>query len=277
MAEGRIWLDGALVPIEAAHVPVTDRAFTVGDGVFESLRADGGVPFALRRHLARLRRSAERVGLTVPWSDEELRAAVAAVLAAEPRDHARVRITVSAGTGPVGTPRGAGRPTVVVTAAPSAPRPPTTAVCTAPWPRNERSPLAGVKSTSYGEMVLALAHAEARGCGEALLATTTGLLSEATGSNVFVVLGGRLVTPPLSSGCLPGVTRALVLELTDAVEEDVPMAALAEADEVFLTSTTRRVQAVHELDGRPLHPAPGPVTAAVRDALEDLVRRTAEP
>ena len=124
---------------------------------------------------------------------------------------------------------------------------------------------------------LALAHAEARGCGEALLATTTGLLSEATGSNVFVVLGGRLVTPPLSSGCLPGVTRALVLELTDAVEEDVPMAALAEADEVFLTSTTRRVQAVHELDGRPLHPAPGPVTAAVRDALEDLVRRTAEP
>jgi branched-subunit amino acid aminotransferase/4-amino-4-deoxychorismate lyase len=82
--------------------------------------------------------------------------------------------------------------------------------------------MAGIKTTSYAENVKALAYAKERGCAEAIFATTTGLLCEGTGSNVFVAIDGRLVTPPLSSGCLAGVTRELVLEVTDAVEEDIP-------------------------------------------------------
>ena len=127
---------------------------------------------------------------------------------------------------------------------------PTAAVCVVPWPRNERGAMAGIKTTSYAENVKALAYAKERGCTEALFETTTGLLCEGTGSNVFVGIDGRLLTPPLSSGCLAGVTRDLLLEVTDAVEEDIPMAAFREADEVFLTSTGRDVQPVHRVDDR---------------------------
>jgi branched-chain amino acid aminotransferase len=133
-----------------------------------------------------------------------------------------------------------------------------------------------VKSTSYAENVVALAGAKERGCTEALFETTTGLLSEGTGSNVFVGIGGRLLTPPLSSGCLAGVTRALVLEWTDAVEEDIPMTAFAEADEVFLTSTGRDVQPVHRVDDRDL-PAPGPLTQAALDAWAAHARLSDDP
>ena len=128
-------------------------------------------------------------------------------------------------------------------------------MCVVPWPRNERGAMAGIKTTSYAENVKALAYAKARGCTEAIFPTTTDLLSEGTGSNVFVGIGGRLLTPPLSSGCLAGVTRDLVLEVTDAIEEDIPMAAFLAADDVFLTSTGRDVQPVDRIDDRD---APGP-------------------
>jgi branched-chain amino acid aminotransferase len=123
---------------------------------------------------------------------------------------------------------------------------------------------------------VALAYAKERGCSEALFATTTGLLSEGTGSNVFVAVGGRLVTPPLSSGCLAGVTRDLVLEVTDAVEEDIPMEVFEQADEVFLTSTGRDVQAVHRVDDRALT-APGPLTDAAAAAFAELAAAEVDP
>jgi branched-chain amino acid aminotransferase len=148
---------------------------------------------------------------------------------------------------------------VIVAAGPLLPAEGSTCVCTVPWPRNERSAVAGLKTTSYAENVVALAYAKERSCTEALYATSTGLLCEGTGSNVFVVHEGRLVTPTLATGCLAGVTRALVLQVTDAVEADLPVTALAQADEVFLTSTGRDVQPVREVDGRDLGP-PGPRT-----------------
>jgi branched-chain amino acid aminotransferase len=142
-----------------------------------------------------------------------------------------------------------------------------------PWVRNERSAVAGVKTTSYAENVVALAHAKANGAGEALFANTVGQLCEGTGSNVFLVMGGDVVTPPLSSGCLAGVTRALLIEWADVVERDLPTGALLDADEVFLTSSTRDVQAVHAVGDREL--PPGPVTQRLaalfaERAAEDL-------
>ncbi len=275
MAE-RVWIDGALVDAGAAKVPVFDHGLTVGDGVFETLRAIDGSPFAMRRHLERLRRSAERVGLALPWSDDDLRGAVGAVLASDPRPHARVRITVTSGGMALGPRRDDGAPTVLVMAGALRLADPTVAVCTVPWPRNERSPLAGVKSTSFAEGVLAIEHARAQGCAEALLGDTQGRLCEGSASNVFVAIDGRLRTPSLSCGCLPGVTRALLLELVDAVEEELPLEVLTDVDELLLTSTGRGVQPVHAVDGR-ARAAPGPCTAAAMAAFADLVARDLDP
>lgn len=271
-----VWLDGALVPAAEATVSVFDQGFTVGAGAFESLKAVDGVPFAARRHLERLRLSAAELDLALPWTDDELRAAVGAVVAEVPGPLARVRITVTAGPAPLGPGPAAGQPTVVVAAGPLGPAAADTAVCTVPWPRNERGAVAGVKTTSYAENVVALAHARAQGCTEAIFATTTGLLCEGAGSNVFLVHEGRLVTPTLATGCLPGVTRALVLEVTDAQELDVPLAALAAAPEVFLTSTTRDVQPVRTLDGRDLGD-PGPRTRAAAAAFAALASTDPDP
>lgn len=271
-----VWIDGAVVDAASASVSIFDHGLTVGDGVFETLKATDGRPFATRRHLERLRRSAEGLGLRVPYPDDVLRAAIAEVASAAALPLARVRVTVTGGAAPLGSERGEGAATVVVAAGSMARRPDTTAVRVVPWPRNERGALAGIKTTSYAENVKALAHAKALGASEAIFATTTGLLSEGTGSNVFVALDGALVTPPLSSGCLAGVTRALVLEVTDATELDIPMDAFHDAEEVFLTSTGRDVQAVHRVDERDL-PAPGPLTTVAAEALAALEATADDP
>jgi branched-chain amino acid aminotransferase len=275
-----VWLDGALVAPDEARLSVFDHGVTVGDGVFETLKVAGGQPFAVRRHLERLGRSARALGLDLPVTDATLRGVLGEVVAASGLADARLRITLTAGVTPLGAGRGGTRPqpTLVVAAGPLDPWPADTEAITAPWPRNERSPIAGVKTTSYAENVVILAEAHKVGASEALVPNTRGDLCEGTGSNVFVVLGGRLLTPPLLAGCLPGVTRALVLELLpDADEENIPMAALADADEVVLTSSTRGVQAVRALDGRPLPGADGPVARRAAAALADLAARDVDP
>jgi branched-chain amino acid aminotransferase len=271
-----VWVNGALVPAGEATVSIFDHGLTVGDGVFETLKAVDRQPFATRRHLDRLRRSAAGLGLSVPPTDDDLRAGMADVLASHDLPLARVRITVTGGTAPLGSDRGEAGPSIVIAVGPLAPTPPSTAVCVVPWPRNERGAMAGIKTTSYAENVLALAYAQERGCTEAIFPTTTGLLSEGTGSNVFIALDGRLVTPPLSSGCLAGVTRDLVLEVADVVEDDIPMGAFLAAAEVFLTSTGRDVQAVHRIDTRELE-VPGPLTKAAAAAFADLAAATSDP
>ncbi|WP_354382668.1 aminodeoxychorismate lyase [Streptomyces sp. PvR034] len=261
-----VWIDGALCAAGSAAVSVFDHGLTVGDGVFESLKVEGGRPFALTRHLDRLTRSARGLGLGDPDLDE-VRRACAAVLEAGSGAVAsgRLRITYTAGPSPLGSDRGTSAPTLIVALAPATRRPDTTAVITVPWVRNERGAVAGLKTTSYAENVVALAAAHRAGASEALFANTLGRLCEGTGSNVFVVLDGELHTPPLASGCLAGITRDLVVEWTGARETDLPLDVLERAEEVFLTSSLRDVQAVHRIDGRVLTAAPGPVTAkAVR-------------
>ncbi len=131
------------------------------------------------------------------------------------------------------------------------------AIATVPWTRNERSAVAGAKTTSYAENVVALDHAHGRGAHEAIFANTRGELCEGTGSNVFVAVDGVLVTPPLSSGCLAGITRELLLEWATkeglpVEERDVPLEVLATAEDVLLTSSTRDAQPVAVVDGREL-------------------------
>jgi branched-chain amino acid aminotransferase len=271
----KVWVDGAVVEADQARVSVFDHGLTVGDGVFETAKVVDGVPFALTRHLDRLASSARGLGLTPP-GDGALRDAVGAALAANADAVAagplRLRITLTGGTSPLGSDRGQAGPTLVVALAPLTAWAPTAKVVVVPWTRNERAAPAGLKTTSYADNVVALAHAKAHGGSEAVLANTAGMLCEGTGSNVFLVLAGELVTPPLSSGCLAGVTRALVLEWTGAVERDVPLGALLEADEVFLTSSTRDVQAVHAVGDDAYPDAPGPLT---RQAAATFAERSA--
>ncbi|MFD0307837.1 aminotransferase class IV [Streptomyces sp. NPDC127119] len=256
----KIWLDGGLQDSESARVSVFDHGLTVGDGIFETVKATDGRTFALTRHLDRLARSASGLGLPEPDRDELLRAC-AAVLDANPMPLGRLRITYTGGHGPLGSDRGEQGPTLVVALAESGRRPDSTAVITVPWTRNERGALTGLKTTSYAENVVALARAREHGGSEALFANTVGQLCEGTGSNVFVVLDGEIHTPPVASGCLAGITRALTVEWTGAKETDLPLGVLERAEEVFLTSTLRDVQAVHRVDDRELPGAPGPVTA----------------
>ena len=256
---------------------IFDHGLTVGDGVFETLKAIDGRPFATRRHLDRLRRSADGLELQDPVRDDQLarghgRGAGVPRPAARPRPRSRS----PAGRAPLGSERGEDPATVVVAVGDLKDSDPTAAVCVVPWPRNERGAMAGIKTTSYAENVKALAYAKERGCAEAIFATTTGLLCEGTGSNVFVAIDGRLLTPPLSSGCLAGVTRDLLLEVTDAVEEDIPMAAFRDADEVFLTSTGRDVQPVHRVDDREL-PTDGPAHQGRRRSLPSARRHHRRP
>jgi branched-chain amino acid aminotransferase len=271
-----VWVDGVLQPSDVATVSVFDHGLTVGDGVFETIKAVDGEPFAPRRHLERLRHSAAGLGLTVPVSDGDLRAAMAQVLASHGAALARVRVTVTGGPAPLGSERSDAPATVVVAAGPMAAPAASVAVCVVPWSRNERGAMAGIKTTSYAENVVALAYARERGCGEALFLNTAGQVCEGTGSNVFVVVDGELLTPPPSSGCLAGVTRALVIETTGATEVDLPGSVLLEADEVLLTSTGRDVQPVHQVDDRRL-PAPGAVTRAAAAAFGELAATTGDP
>ncbi len=256
-----VWVDGRVLPPHEARVPALDHGMTVGDGVFETCKVTAAGPFALTRHLRRLGRSCAGLGIEPP-DDAVVREATAQVLAARPTDLGRLRITWTAGPGPLGSERTPGAGTLLVALAPAAAPGPGQRAVVVPWVRNERSATAGLKTTSYAENVVALQRAHAEGGSEALLANTRGELCEGTGSNVAVVMGEELLTPPLSSGCLAGISRELLLEwaLDEglAVREAVlPLEVLDEAPAVLLTSSTRDVQPMvgvgsRDLPGHPL-------------------------
>lgn len=280
MSTSIVWLNGKLAGDDEARLSPFDHGVLVGDGVFETLKVISGKPFALRRHLDRLRRSARPMRLEVPGGEVLHDAVFAVVEANESRldgGVGRLRITVTGGPGPLGSARGNEGPTVLVTAGPPASWAPTTTVAIAPWPRSERGAVTGLKTISYAENVVALAYADDHGATEALFGNLADNLCEGTGSNVFVGIDGRLVTPPLTAGCLAGITRELLLEVTEAIEADVPLAALADADEMFLASTTREVQPIASVDGRALPAAPGRLTTGAAKAFADLVATNLDP
>ena len=272
-----VYVNGALLPAADATVAVADHGLTVGDGLFETMKVVRGEPFAVTRHLRRLRRTADGLGLRALPDDDELRGAITSTIDANGDGVGRVRITVTGGIGPAGTRRGEEHVTVVVVCSPPPEWTATAAVVVVPFTRNERGALAGLKTTSYAENVIALERAHAAGADEAIFANTQGNLCEGTGTNVFLVVDGELVTPPLSAGCLAGVTRELVLERVDVVERDVPIDALMLADEAFLTSSTRDVQPIASVDGRSLPAAPGPRTSAAIDAFAALSASCTDP
>ncbi|MRK01486.1 4-amino-4-deoxychorismate lyase [Aeromicrobium sp. S22] len=276
----KTWVNGQLLkfPDEPVISPL-DHGMIVGDGVFETVQISRNEPFALTRHLDRLVRSAEGLGIGTP-DVGAVREGVEATMDGQDIEFGRIRVTVTSGRGPLGSPRGSEGLTYVVISEPCHRPPDVSSVVTVPWPRNERGALSGLKTTSYAENALMVEHALARGASEAVMANTRGQLCEGTGSNIFYVVGERLLTPTLAAGPLAGVTRALVLEWCageiDVAEQDAPIEVLQTADEVILVGTTRNVQAIAKVDDREL-PAPGPITQRVQAIWAREVMRGMDP
>lgn len=225
--------------------------------------------------------SCEAMKITAPEYDVYLQAMLDTMQANDLAD-ARIRVTLTSGDGPLGSDRGEAPATMTVAATALKPWPPTETVMVVPWTRNERSALAGIKSTSYGDNVRALALAHEQGAGEALFANTRDELCEGTGTNIFIVTAGVVKTPPLSSGCLAGVTRALVLEACAAAgvaveEAELPIEALKTCEEAFLTSSTRDVHPLSRIDQRDMPGVSGAVTQRVAQAFQDFVAGRDDP
>ncbi len=272
----KLWLNGRIVAQGEAALDPTDRGLLLGDGLFETLRGDAGRLSDLDAHVARLKAAAAE--LQIPFPETDIAAAAGEILAANDLAHseAAVRITLTRGPGPRGLlPPDEPAPTLMIAAAPWAPPPrePARAIL-ASTRRNEHSPLSRLKTLNYLDNVLARMQAAEQGADEALLCNGAGRLACASAANVFVVRGRSLLTPPLSEGVLPGITRAQVLALAPQLELtaiEVPLEPdqLAGADEAFLTNSLIGVRALATLDGRPIGDgAAGPVTRQIEEALK---------
>jgi branched-chain amino acid aminotransferase len=276
-----IWHNGQLVREDEVVISPFDHGLLTGDGVFETMIAYEPTPFAFSRHYRRLERSAQVFGLNLP-ALEVLRKASEEVIKANGLNPSRLRITVTGGHAPLGSEKGESAETVLVAAMAPPNHPPVGDVITVPYPRNEHGATVGLKTISYGENVIALAAAHAAGVKEAIFGNCAGNLCEGTGSNIFIVRDGQLITPPLSAGCLPGVTRALVLELCgklgiDVKEIDTPLAELKSADSAFITSTLRDVQPIAHVDGVALKEVETELSKRLSAAFKALVAEQVDP
>lgn len=294
----RVWVNGQRVD-EGPAITALDHGVTVGDGVFETAKIVDGQVFARTRHHDRMDRSL--AGLGLPRLDRDrVDEGIAAVLADGPISFGRLRYTVTGGPGPLGSDRLDGPMTYIVTAGEQPRLAPATSVAVVPWIRNERAATVGLKTTSYAENVIALAAAKELGGTEAIFANGSGELCEGTGSNIFLIRDGVIHTPPLSSGPLAGITRELTIAWCreaglEVREEPLPLSALSEADEAFLTSSTRDVQAIDavrvvptqqsmagvvaapDLPERTFETAPGPLTARAAEIFARLSAERQDP
>jgi branched-chain amino acid aminotransferase len=279
-------VNGEITPAEQARVSVLDNGFTFGDAVYETLRTYGGRPFHLDRHLERLRRSAQRLAITMPAGDAALTRDLDALLARAANPESYIRIIVSRGVGDISYhfDRVAG-PTIVMVVKPLAPFPSQyyedgIAVILSSVRRNHPRALdPAIKSCNLINNILAVQEAQAKGAFEPIMLNEIGEIAESASANVFLVKDGTLLTPPLDAGILPGVTRHLVLELARGLalplrEEPVAVKDLLAADEVFITSTLKEVLPVATIDGRPVGSGrPGPVTLRLLEAIRNYAPR----
>ena len=250
-------VDGLITLASEATIPATDEGLLRGDGVFEVIRVYDGRAFALEEHLRRLERSASNMRL--PLNLEAVRADAARLLAhaGGGPDHEALRIVITRG----------GRRLLLTEPV----EPASATVRLASITYSPTRVLDGVKSLSYGANMLASRLARERGFDEALLVTPHGRVLEASTSTIFWVKDGNVLTPPLDEHILASITRAIVIEQTEAEERSCTLEELCAADEAFLASTIREVQAVAAVDERSLG-APGPVTERATAELAELIR-----
>jgi branched-chain amino acid aminotransferase len=273
-------VNGTILPAEEARVSVLDNGFAFGDSVYEVLRTYGGLAFEPGRHFRRLRASAARLGFAVPGSDADLFAQVDALLARATKGESYIRIVVSRGVGDCSYhfERVKG-PTVVMIQKPLPPYPEShyrdgIRVAAVGIRRNHPRALdPAIKSSNLLNNILAVREAQERGADEPVLLNHEGFLAEGASTNVFLARKATLFTPPLSAGILAGITREVVLELVADLglplrEEALRLDDLLAAEEAFLTSTTREVVPVRQVDDTVIGTGrPGPLTRRVMEAF----------
>jgi branched-chain amino acid aminotransferase len=280
-----VYINGELVERSEARVSAFDRGLLYGYGLFETMRSYGGRVFCLDRHLSRLARSAMVLGIGAALDTAELERAVYDTISANELTDARIRLTVTAGEGErsLSLPTSGSLTTMIV--AEELVLPPSHAyengirAVIVGGRRNSRSPLSGVKSIGYMESLLARSKAAAAGADEAVMLNERGLVAECSTSNIFIVAAGRLLTPSVDSGILPGITRDVVLELASGLgietsECDVAVADLLDANEAFITNSVIEILPIVEVDKKPIgRGKPGVVTARLSEAYKELTGR----
>jgi branched-chain amino acid aminotransferase len=271
----RVWHNGRLLAAEDAYVAITDRGLLLGDGVFETMAVCHGRVFDLDAHLARLSSGVGVLGFAQTVDIPTLRAGIAHYLASEEPSSAVLRLTVTRGTGPRGlAPPEAPHPTIFMTLAPmpAVRETPLLLHIATATRRNEHSPLSRIKALPYLDNLLALSEARAHGADDALMLNSRGTIACASVANVFIIRDGRLETPPLDDGALPGTMRALVLSLAKQaglapVETSLDVSALGAAHHVFLTNSISRLMEARQCNSAPLQRRAG----AALDQLRTLI------
>ena len=286
----KVWIDGAIVPVEQARISVLDHGLLYGDGVFEGIRAYGRAVFRLDDHLARLATSAKAIGLRLPQPVEAIRGIVLDTLRAFGRDDAYVRLVVTRGEGALGVdPTTCPAPRLFCIAAEAVIYPPAKLASGLDLVTvSVRRPALDavdprVKSLNYLNNALAKQEARQRGADEALILNAAGSVAEASVANVFALHGRALMTPPPNDGSLDGITRRSVRELAPGlglanVERSLARVDLLGADEVFLSGTGAGLVPVRSLDGQTIGAGePGPVFAKLRAAFLELTKTLGVP
>lgn len=278
-----VYLNGDLVPISQAKISPFDHGFLYGYGIFETMRAYNGAIFRLERHLDRLKKAAEALGINSRLVSCDLGKACYDVLQANKLADARIRLTVSAGEGDaVPNPATCKCITVFIVARNLIPLAPESyekgfKAIISSWRRNSQSPLSQLKTSCYLENILARQQARTAGADEAVILNERGLVAEGSSNNIFLVNKQVLLTPSLNCGVLPGITREAVLELAQSLniktlETDIEPEKLQEAEEAFFTNSIIEIMPLTHIGNKPIGTGKrGTITRQITETYQKLV------
>ncbi len=281
-----VYIDGKFCPKSEAKVSVYDHGLLYGDGVFEGIRAYGGVVFKLKEHIERLYTSARTIMLQIPMTKKEMIKAVLATLKKNKLKDSYIRLLVTRGIGDLGLdPRKCAKATVIIITEPmialhSKEKKERGITAMIAWVK--RDPIDAtsheVKSLNYLNSILAKIESNIAGVDEAICLDKTGYVCEGVAENIFIVKDGDVITPPTSTGALRGITRNTVMQLAERLkypmlEKNITANELFTADEVFLTGTAAEITPVREVNKRVIGDGkPGPVTKKLMQEFNKMVR-----
>jgi branched-chain amino acid aminotransferase len=283
-----VYIDGKFYPKSEAKISVYDHGLLYGDGVFEGIRAYNGIVFKLKEHLDRLYKSAHPIFLKIPLTKEQLSEAVVETLKKNNLTDAYIRLVVTRGIGDLGLdPRKCPKPAIIIIAEPllqlhSAEKVENGISTIITWVKRNPVDTATheMKSLNYLNSILGKIEANNTGADEAICLDKTGYVCEGVGENIFIVRDGKLLTPPLSSGALDGITRALIIRLAkklgiEVTERNITPNELFTADEAFFTGTAAEVAPIREVNKRVIGAGkPGPVTKRI---MQEFKKATKDP
>jgi len=286
-----VYIDGGFYSKSRAKISVYDHGLLYGDGIFEGIRVYNGIVFKLKEHIDRLYHSANTIMLQIPMTKDEMIKAVLETIKKNSLKDAYIRLVVTRGIGDLGLdPRKCPKPTVIIIAEPAirlvgGKEAKEKGISTLiSWVKRDSvdATTHEVKSLNYLNSILAKLEANAAGVEEALMLSSQGFVSEGVGENIFIVKKGKIITPPISAGILPGITREVIMKIAEklgwmVIERDITPNELFTADEVFLTGTAAEVLPVREINKRVIGEGiPGPFTKRLIEEFEKIKKDPTE-